>query len=145
MALHPIEEATIRAFVVPSKRDRWLALFGSSKRRKQARAALNHFADWDPRYMQELGSSANVLVHLCEAGAPLGCHIVSDNPALDGRDLPLAEAVAAVEAYSFASVLCRLPGQLACFFDEMAAPRTRILLRRPRGNSTIATEDRPGK
>jgi hypothetical protein len=130
MALHPTEEATLRAFVVPAKRDRLLALFGSAKRRKQARAGLNNFVDWDPRYAQELASSADVLVQLREAGAPADCHVISDDPALDGRDLPLAEAVDAVEAYSFASILCCLPGQLACFFDEMAAPRTRILLRR---------------
>src|SRR5262245_36159220 len=49
-SLHPAEEATLRTFVVSAKRDRWLALFGSPKRRKQARDALNHFADWDARY-----------------------------------------------------------------------------------------------
>jgi hypothetical protein len=40
MALHPTEEATLRAFVVPAKRDRLLALFGSAKRRKQARIRM---------------------------------------------------------------------------------------------------------
>jgi len=131
MPLHPIEEATLRAFVIRAKRDRWLALFGSAKRRKQACAGLNHFADWDPRYVEELSSSSDVLVHLRAAGAPADCRVISDDPALDGCDLPLAEAVAAAEAYSFASILCCLPGQLACFFDEIAAPRTRIVLRRP--------------
>jgi len=30
-------------------------------------------------------------------------------------------------------VLCCVPGELAFFFDEMAAPRNRVLLRRPGG------------
>jgi hypothetical protein len=143
MTLHPTEEAAIRAFVDPEKRDRLLALFGSAKRRKQACAVLNHFVGWDPRYVQELASSGHVLVQLREAGAPAECHVISDDPALDGRDLPLAEAVDAAEGCSFASILCCLPGQLACFFGEIAAPRTRILLRRPGGSSPATTGDPP--
>jgi hypothetical protein len=134
MGLHPIEEATIRAFVTPAKRERLLMLFGSAKRRKQVRAAFNHFVDWDVRYVQPIASSVDVLTALREAGAPAECHVISDDPTLDGRTLPLADAVAAAEGYSFASILCCLPGQLACFFDEMDAPRTRILLRRTPAN-----------
>ena len=133
MALHPTEEATLRTFVVPAKRDRLVALFGSSKRRKQARDALNHFADWDARFAQPVDSSADVLALLRKAGAPSECHVMSDSPELDGRDMPLDEAVSECEVYSFASILCCLPGELAFFFDEVAAPRNRVLLRRPRG------------
>jgi hypothetical protein len=90
--------------------------------------------DWDVRYVQPIASSVDVLTALREAGAPAECHVISDDPTLDGRTLPLADAVAAAEGYSFASILCCLPGQLACFFDEMDAPRTRILLRRTPAN-----------
>jgi hypothetical protein len=130
MALHPAEEAMIRAFVVPAKRDRMLMLLSSAKRRRDARAALNHFNGWDPRCVEELSSAANVLAALRRAGAPAECHVISDDLSLDGRDMPLAEAVEAVESYSFASILCCVPGELACFFDEVNTPRDRILLRR---------------
>ena len=133
MALHPTEDATIRAFVVPAKRDRLLALFGSPRRRKQARDALNHFAGWDPRFAQDVHSSADVIALLRKAGAPSECHVMSDSEELDNRDMPLAEAVSACEAFSFASVLGCVPGELAFFFDEVAAPRNRVLLRRTRG------------
>lgn len=131
MAHHPAEEATLRAFAVSSKRDRLLTLFGSSKRRKQGRDALNHFADWDARFAQPVDSSTDVLALLRKAGAPSECHVMSDSPELDGRDMPLAEAVRACEGYSFASVLCCVPNELAFFFDEVAAPRSRMVLRRP--------------
>ena len=126
-----MEEATIRAFVVPARRDRLVALLGSTKRRGKGLNTLNHFAGWDPRCTQPLPSSADVLAVLRRTGAPADCHVISDDPALDGRDIPLAEAVDAAEIFPFASVLCCLPGQLAIFLDEAAAPRKRVLLRRP--------------
>src|SRR4051794_38061209 len=105
MALHPSEEATLRTFVVAAKKDRLLALFGSRKRRKRGLDALNHFADWDGRFTQPVDSSAEVLALLRQAGAPSECHVMSDSSELDGRDMPLDEAVGACERHSFASVL----------------------------------------
>ena len=131
MALHPSEDATLRTFVIAAKRDRLLTLFGSPRRRKQARDSLNHFADWDARFAQPVDSSADVLALLRKVGAPSECHVISDSPELDGRDMPLDEAVSACEGYSFASVLCCVPGKLGFFFDELRAPRNRVLLRRP--------------
>jgi len=133
MALHQAEEATIRAFVVPEKRDRLVSMLSTPKHRKEALGKFNHFAGWDTRYARQLPSTANVLSTLLKAGAPTMCHIISDDPALDGTDLPLAQAVAAAELYSFASILCCIPGQLAFVFDEICAPRARLLLRRPNG------------
>jgi hypothetical protein len=130
-ALHPAEEATLLTFVVSSKRERLLTLFDNPKRRKKARDALNHFADWDARFAQPVDSSVDVLALLRKAGAPSECHVMSDSPELDGRDMPLAEAVRACECYSFASILCCVPDELAFYFDEVEAPRNRILLRRP--------------
>lgn len=133
MALDPAEDATLRTFVVAAKRDRLLTLFGNPKRRKKARDSLNHFADWDARFAQPVDSSTDVLALLRKVGAPSECHVISDSSALDGRDMLLDEAVNACEAYSFASVLCCVPGKLAFFYDEVAAPRNRVLLRRPGG------------
>jgi len=105
-----------------------IQLLANAKRRREALDALNHFAAWDGRWSSPL--SSDIVQTLTEAGAPSHCRIISDNPALDGRELPLAEAVAAAEKFAFASILCCLPGQLACYFDEWEARRTRLLLRR---------------
>jgi hypothetical protein len=129
MALHPAEEGTLRAFVTSDKRDRLIALLSSRKRRKNALASLNHFASWNERCVQKISSPSDVFAILSLAGAPPVCHIIADDATLDGSGLPLPDAVAAAEACWFASVLCGLPGQIAFYFDEVAEPRVRILLR----------------
>jgi hypothetical protein len=132
MDLHPAEKATIKAFVRSARRDRMLGLLANPARRTKALNALDHFHDWDPRWVQPVATTVDVLRLLRDAGAPASCHVISGNPNIDGLDLPLADAVAAAEAFSFASVLCCVPGHLAFFYDESAAPRPQILLRRLR-------------
>lgn len=132
MALHPFEEATIRAFAVPPRQDRLLFLLSHPKRRHEVLDSLNHFKYWDARFARPLDSCADALCQLVEAGAPSECHIMSDQSDLDRRDMPLEEAIAACEDGHFASVLCCVPGFLAFFIDESAAPRSRVLLQRPR-------------
>src|SRR5687768_16096639 len=112
MPLHPLEEATLRTFVIPSKRGRLVTLFGNPKRRKQALDVLNHFTDWDARFAQAVDSSTNVLTLLRDAGAPPECRVISDSPELDARDMPLTDAVLACEDFAFASVLCCIPREL---------------------------------
>jgi hypothetical protein len=131
MALHAAEEATLRAFLVPGKRDRFLTLLGNATHRKKVLNDFNHFEGWDARCAQGMRSSTHVLATLRKAGAPDACYIISNDEALDGADLPLAKAIAAAELYDFASILCCIPGQLGFFFDEIYAPRVRLLLRRP--------------
>jgi hypothetical protein len=132
MALSLAEEATIKAFVIPAKRDRLLGLLSSPTRRKQAVGSLNHFADWDSRYAYPISSSADMLAALQRVGTPSLCYVISDDPSIDGREMPLVDAIAAAEAFSFASLLCCAPGRVACFFDEVGTPRIRVLLCRPR-------------
>jgi hypothetical protein len=121
--IHPAEEATIRAFVVASKRERLLGILSSTKRRKKAVESLNHFVDWDVRYAHPISASANILAVLVGAGAGEECHVISDNRTLDGRTLRLVDAIDAAEIHPFASVLCCVPGRLAFFFDEADTPR----------------------
>lgn len=128
MTFHPAEEATIRAFVASSKREWFLGQLSRPDRRAQALNSLNHFYLWDERYVQPLHSSTDVFAALKRAGAPDMCHIISGEPELDGQELGLAEAVVAAEMFSFASLLCCVPGQIACYFDEVAPPRRRLLL-----------------
>ena len=45
------EAALIDAFVVPSKRERLIALLRNPKRRVKVLDALHHFGDLDPRFV----------------------------------------------------------------------------------------------
>jgi hypothetical protein len=62
---------------------------------------------------------------------PEVCHVISNDPELDGRDLPLRDAVMRAEEFDFASIICCDPGRVAFFFDESWTDRPRLLLRRP--------------
>ncbi len=128
--MHPHEEALIRAFIVPFRRARWLESLASSKRRPKFLDRLNHCDDFDERYCTPLESNANVVAVLTARGAPDTCYVVSDSPDIDGRELPLAEAVGESELGGWGTILSCLPGRLAYFYGEKG--ERRLLLDRDR-------------
>jgi hypothetical protein len=130
MPRHPHEEATILAFIKREKRDRYLTLLANAERRSKFLTCLNHCDDFDARFVEELASASNVSAVLIGHGSPPECHLISDVKSLDGRLMPLAEAVESVEFAGFGSILCCIPGKLACHIGEAGTGR-RLLLRRP--------------
>jgi hypothetical protein len=128
--MHPAEEAVVRAFIAPHRRPRWLKLLGSPRRR-QFLDRLNHCADLDPRYIHPLGSGADAVALLRSHGAPSGCYVLSDTIAIDGREMPLAEALAEAETAGWGTIISCIPGRLGYYLDECGARR--FLLVRPEG------------
>ncbi len=124
--MHSCEEATIRAFIGPSRRDRWLAKLLSPKRQSFL-DRLNHLADLDERYATPLSPGVDPLSALRSRGAPATCFAISDLPSLDGRELPLKEAIEQIEAGGMGTILCCIPGRLAYYCDEAGTGR-RLLL-----------------
>src|SRR5947209_446384 len=91
--------ALIDAFVLRSRHERYLALLRSARGRAKLRGALAHFGDLDPRYATRLSGAQDaraVAALLAARGAPATCYALSEDSALDDRDLPLEEALAAV-------------------------------------------------
>ena len=131
MALHPAEEATIRAFIVPAKRVRYLSLLANEKRRAKFLDCLNHCRDIDNRYATVLPSTADAFSLLCECGAPDLCHVISDCRDMDGREMPLEDAVAHAESVGWGTILCCIPGRLAYYLDEAGSERRILLSRSP--------------
>jgi hypothetical protein len=129
--MHPHEEALIRAFIAPERRSRWLEALASAKRRAKQLDRLNHCRDLDDRYATALPSSADVVALLRARGAPETCYVLSDTRALDGREMPLAEAVPEAEAGGWGTLLGCVPGRLAYYYDECGFRR--ILLERAAG------------
>jgi hypothetical protein len=126
--MHPHEEATIRAFVTPSRRERWLGLLDSVKRRRSFLGRLNHCRDIDERYATAIPSNANIVGVLRSHGAPETCYVISDIPTLDGREVELGDAINQIECGMWGTLISCVPGRLAYYYDECGARR--LLLRR---------------
>ncbi len=122
------EEALVDAFLVPAKRERYKALLANKKRRGKFLDGLNHLADLDPRYTTEVPSGTDVVDLLRRRGAPELCHAISDIAGIDGKELPLREAVDEIEAHGWGTLVGCLPGRLAFYFGEDG--ERRVLLER---------------
>lgn len=121
------ETALIRAFVVPQRRDRLLSFLQSPKTRDKLRRALPHFRALDLRYSYLVPRAEqnppSIEALLRKKGAPDMCHLVSESPDLDGRDMPLAEALNAVIGSSMGTFVSCIPGRLAYFEFEDVGER----------------------
>lgn len=136
-----MEEAIIRAFVAPHRRSRWLASLGSAKRRRKFLDCLNHCADLDPRYVQPVPSNIDLVALLRARGAPGACYVVSDVTEIDGREMPLEEAVAEAESGGWGTLISCVAGRLGCYIDE-AGTKRRLLLVRAEAEPISATQRR---
>jgi hypothetical protein len=127
------EQETIKAFVVPGRRERFLYLLGNPKRRKKFLDEMGHFrwidrrfattVQWkvDPalslwgRHQQGIQNIANLLR---SQGARNSCWVISQLTGVDGKELELEIALEAVVGKDMGSFLSCLPGKLAYFEDE---------------------------
>ena len=126
-------DAIINVFFAAERRDRYLGLAHSPRGRGKLRQALAHFQALDPRYARRL-SSAEQSVETIEQllrghGAPATCYVIAESRLLDGRVLPLGEALTAVVGRGSGAVVSCIPGRLAYYEGE--DPDERYLLERP--------------
>lgn len=128
MATDPTEDATVRAFIVPAKRDRYATMLSNAKKRSAFLDGLNHCHDFDVRYATELPSTADVAALLRSHGAAATCRVISDYREIDGQVMPIEIAVREAEASGMGSLLCCVPGHLAYYLGESGEQR--LLLRR---------------
>jgi hypothetical protein len=122
------EEAVVRAFIAPARRPRWLE-FLASDRRSAFLDRLNHCRDFDPRYAAPLAAGVSVASLLKARGAPATCYVLSAKWELDGREMPLVEALNAAEVGGWGTLISCIPGRLAYFYDECG--ERRLVLERP--------------
>ncbi len=69
-----------------------------------------------------------VLTELRQRGAPEACYVISTRSDLDGRTMPLAEALGEVHAMQMGTLISCIPGQLAYYEGE--DPHERYVLHR---------------
>jgi hypothetical protein len=116
-----------RAFTNPAKGERFETLLCSEKGRAKVRGSLDHFGDLDLRYCQKIAGADQrqfrILAMLRSLGAPSDCYVISSNNEVDGKELPLDDALRLVVGSGSGSFICCIPGTLAYFEGESAGER----------------------
>ena len=121
--MHPHEEAIVRTFIKPEKRDWYLTLLGSKRRRCKALDALNHFRDLRPECCTDLPRETDALSALRAKAAPDTCYVISGIPDIDGREMSLEEVIDTAEAEGWGTLIGCIPGQLAYYYGEAGEQR----------------------
>lgn len=119
------------AFLAEPTRRRMETLLGlGEKRRRDVREMLDHKLRLDPLFCRRLSGSdaapAAVAAMLRRHGAPSACRLIAADAALDGREMPLDEALEAVAGSGSGAFLSCLPGRLG--FYEYEDPDSSYLL-----------------
>jgi len=111
------EKSLIAAFVKRSKRDRYREILSDPRLRGKFTSQLAHFKDFDPKYRLPLASNKlfvdNIARELQRRHSPSVVFAISEDPALDEKDLPLIEALKRIVGSGMGTVLSCIPGRLA--------------------------------
>ncbi len=117
-ALKAEHEAGLALFLEPSSRNRFRNALTSSRARSRFTARLAHFAHLDQRFATKVSDKFLVGASLHELGAPRVCYVMSEDSELDGRFIPVEDAIRlTVEAQAGSLISC-LPGLLGSFVGE---------------------------
>ncbi len=126
MIMVPGEQLLAR-FFIPTKRERYVEMISNPKKRKKFLQELPHFKSLDPRYLVPMPpkklSPDQIAGILTKKGAPQSCWITSENSDLDGREMPLIEALKEVVGGQMGAFLTCIPGRLAYFEGEEMGDR----------------------
>jgi len=116
------EEALIRAFVLPSKKERYIGFLGSARTRKKFLGEVCHFAGLDSRFKYAIAGPQQTvggIVDLLKSrGAGDQCLAISDVKEIDGTRLGLEDAIGMILGRTFGTFLSCKPGKLAYFENE---------------------------
>jgi len=116
------EEATIKAFVVPNRQERYLAFLSNPKRRAKFTTELAHFKALDftyakiiPAVQQNASSIAKLLT---SKGAGQTCWVISEDSEIDAKQMDLQAALRVTIGRGVGTIISCVPGRLAYFEDE---------------------------
>jgi hypothetical protein len=137
--MNPAEEAFVNTFVRKDRRERALFELGTESKRGRFLSRLCHdYAGvFDARYLRPISTpeeGAGLLKLLRESGAGRTCHVISHNDAIDGKQLPLEDAIRATAGFGLPSILICAADSLAYFEAEQEkGPPPRYILVKNRG------------
>lgn len=108
----------------PTRRRMETLLQLGKKRRPDVRELLHHAVRLDPRFCQHLvGSDAfagPVEAMLRKRGAPSSCYVLAANSDLDGREVPLRQALDAITGMGDGAFVSCIAGRLGFYeYEDM--------------------------
>ena len=111
------EQALIAAFVKRSKRERYREILSNPRLRHKFTGQLAHFSDFDSKYRLSIPSNKlfveNIAIELQKRHSPNIVFAISEDPALDQKELLLVEALKQIVGRGMGTVLSCIPGRLA--------------------------------
>ena len=111
------EQALIAAFVKRSKRNRYREILSNPRLRHKFTSQLAHFTDFDTKYRLPIPSNKlfveNIAAELQRRHSPNVVFAISEDPALDQKELPLIEGLKEIVGRGMGTVLSCIPGRLA--------------------------------
>jgi hypothetical protein len=111
------EQALVAAFVKRSKRERYREILANPRLRRKFTRQLAHFRDFDPRYRLPFPSNKlfveKIARELQKRHSPGVVFAISEDPALDQKEVPLVEALEQIVGRGMGTVLSCIPGHLA--------------------------------
>lgn len=126
------ETEFVKGFLERGKWARYLQLLPDKGRRGEVLGRLNTKLDYLREFATEVPGSQDYPEELEKLlrshGAPDTCHVLVKGLRIDGRELPLREALNTICLHMYGSVLSCLPGRLAYYRPE--APGAGVLLLR---------------
>lgn len=111
------ESSLIAAFVKRPKRDRYREMVSDSRLRHKFNGQLAHFKDFDPQYRLPIPSNRlfvdKIARELDKRHSPKIVFAISEDPALDQKDVPLVQALEQIVGQGMGTILSCIPGRLA--------------------------------
>lgn len=111
------ENSLIAAFVKRNKRDRYREILANSRLRHKFISQLPHFKDFDSQYRLPIPSNKlfadNIARELDKRHSPKIVFAISEDPALDQKELLLVEALEQIVGRGMGTILSCIPGRLA--------------------------------
>jgi len=133
-----LEEVIVRAFFAKEIRDRVMFELSSPKKRKDALSRLCHTysSTLNAKYIIEIpkpnSNAAETAKLLKSKGAGEMCYSISFDEEIDGKYMPLIDALECAVGMGMPSLISCVPGELAYFEaeQEQGAPQRFILQRK---------------
>jgi hypothetical protein len=125
------EQAFVSVFVVREKRARYAEFLPKPKRRVTITNRFCHFFDFIPNLAKQIPRDSDLAGQLRKRGAGDIAHVIGGRHGLDGRDMPLEEAINEAMIDPSGVLISCIPGRLALYMQEFPPGDTFILSYKP--------------